>query len=256
MAETGGAPTAVIKHYRAKQVVVEQGEPVTWLCVVCEGIVAVNFLDETGKEGVVHLTGPTGMLAPTDFFLGRLVHLVSAVTLSKVTVAFIKPQSLWEWIERDEVFAGRLLRRLADQMGVLEQRYARLQTQNATTRSIQIILEMVRLLGAGKPTKSRSPSRPDALRNGAARRDHARDREPSDDATQEGRPSQDFRFTPHYSQPASVEECAQDEVIGHSSKVEMSPGVRPSSLAFSTRRMILPDRVLGRLDTISISRRP
>ena len=146
-AETGGAPTAVIKHYRAKQVVVEQGEPVTWLCVVCEGIVAVNFLDETGKEGAVHLTGPTGMLVPTDFFLGRLVHVMSAVTLSKVTVAFIKPQSLWERIERDQVFAGRLLRRLAEQMGVLEQRYARLQTQNARTRSIQIILEMVRLLG-------------------------------------------------------------------------------------------------------------
>lgn len=147
VAETGGAPTAVIKHYRAKQVVVEQGEPVTWLCVVCEGVVAVNFLDENGKEGVVHLTGPSGMLAPTDFFLGRLVHLVSAVTLSKVMVAFIKPQALWERIGRDQVFAGRLLRRLADQMSVLEQRYARSQTQNARTRSIQIILEMVRLLG-------------------------------------------------------------------------------------------------------------
>jgi len=39
-----------------------------------------------------------------------------------------------------------------------------------------------------------------------------------------------------------------------SSSVEISPGFWPSSLAFSTRRMILPDRVFGRLATTSISR--
>lgn len=40
---------------------------------------------------------------------------------------------------------------------------------------------------------------------------------------------------------------------GHSSMVEISPGSCPSSFALSTRRMILPDRVLGSDETISIS---
>ncbi len=33
---------------------------------------------------------------------------------------------------------------------------------------------------------------------------------------------------------------------GYSSMVEMSPGSWPNSLALSTRRMILPERVFGR----------
>jgi len=40
----------------------------------------------------------------------------------------------------------------------------------------------------------------------------------------------------------------------HSSNVEISPGSCPSSLAFKTRRMILPERVFGKDGTISISR--
>src|SRR3989442_13937472 len=42
-------------------------------------------------------------------------------------------------------------------------------------------------------------------------------------------------------------------VTDQSSSVEMSPGFCPSSLAFNTRRMILPERVLGSEGTISIS---
>src|SRR6266542_1051892 len=47
---------------------------------------------------------------------------------------------------------------------------------------------------------------------------------------------------------------ARGNVIGQSSSVEISPGFWPSSLAFNTRRMILPERVLGSEGTISISR--
>ncbi len=41
--------------------------------------------------------------------------------------------------------------------------------------------------------------------------------------------------------------------VSYSSSVVISPGSRPSSLAFSSRRIILPERVLGSVGVKSIS---
>ena len=148
-AETKGEPTSlvVLKHYRPGQHVIDEGEPVTRLHLVCRGLVMVTVLDESGMETVLHLVGGGGIPGVTDNLLDGTRHSMSAETLTHATIAFIKPDVLSRLIEKDPSFATKFLREIGIQVRFLEQRYRYLHSHNAFTRTAQAFLQMVSLFG-------------------------------------------------------------------------------------------------------------
>ena len=148
-AETKGEPTSlvVLKHYRPGQHVIDEGEPVTRLHLVCQGLMMVTVLDESGLETVLHLVGVGGILGATDNLLDGTRHSMSAKALAHATIAFIKPDVLSRLIEKTPSFATKFLREIGTQVRFLEQRYRSLHSHDAFTRTAQAFLQMVHLFG-------------------------------------------------------------------------------------------------------------
>lgn len=146
-------PSAVLKHYRIGQDIIDEGEPSAWLHQVCRGLVLVTTLGEGGEESVLHVVGVGGIVDARDCFSSSDIHAVSARALTDTTILFIRHDELNKQLEAVPYLAARLLRQIITQLQVLEERYAERGSQDAYRRVVRTLLRLVQLSEQGSATE-------------------------------------------------------------------------------------------------------
>ena len=132
-----------MRRYRAGQYVTKEGEPARALQLVCRGTMTVTAIDESGTEAGLHLVGTGEFLNATDLFLEHKTYSRSAACLGDVTVTAVAGEALRGWMQSSPSLAVSLLRQVASQMRLLEERHRQLQCRDTSARTIQALLQMV-----------------------------------------------------------------------------------------------------------------
>jgi CRP/FNR family transcriptional regulator len=132
-----------VRRYRASQYVAREGEPATALHLVCRGAVLVTAIDESGMEAGLHLVGVGEFLNATDLFLEHKTYSRSAECLGDAAVAAVSGEALHDRMQNSPALAASLLRQVASQMRLLEERHRQFQCRDTSARTIQALLQMV-----------------------------------------------------------------------------------------------------------------
>lgn len=127
-------------RYRADQPILNEGEPVTGLHVLCNGWATVT--KHMGREGArtLYVVGTGGLLDISDNLAASTIYSGTAKSLTSSTVAFVRSDEFASRLESDQTFSGKLLRLLARQLRALEEQYILHQSQDAASRIIHVLL--------------------------------------------------------------------------------------------------------------------
>lgn len=151
---TGPATSHVLQtRYRVGQPILNEGEPVTGLHVLCDGWATVT--KHVGMEGTrtLYVVGTGGLLDVSDNLAASQTYSATAKSLTNSTVAFVRSDEFASRLESDHTFSGKLLRLLAKQLCALEAQYILHLSQDAASRIIQVLLAFAKpyCVERGKP---------------------------------------------------------------------------------------------------------
>lgn len=143
---TGPSTIRVLQtRYRVGQHILNEGEPVTGLHVLCNGWATVT--KSVGMEQgdrTLYVVGAGGLLDVSDNLAASKIYSGTAKSLTNSTVAFVRSDEFSERLEADQTFSGKLLRLIAKQLRALEAQYIFHLSQDATSRIIHTLLEFAR----------------------------------------------------------------------------------------------------------------
>lgn len=139
---TGPGTIRVLQtRYRAGQQILNEGEPVTGLHVLCNGWATVT--KSAGMEQgdrTLYVVGAGGLLDASDNLAVSQTYSGTAKSLTNSTVAFVRSDEFATRLENDHTFSGKLLRLLARQLRALEEQYVLHQSRDAASRIIHVLL--------------------------------------------------------------------------------------------------------------------
>lgn len=143
---TGSNTIRVLQtRYRVGQHILNEGEPVTGLHVLCDGWATVT--KSVGMEQgdrTLYVVGAGGLLDVSDNLAASQVYSGTAKSLTNSTVAFVRSDEFARRLETDQTFSGKLLRLIAKQLRALEEHYILRLSQDAASRIIHVLLEFAR----------------------------------------------------------------------------------------------------------------
>jgi CRP/FNR family transcriptional regulator len=135
-------------RYRAGQHIVNEGEPVTGLHVLCDGWATVT--KSVGMEQddcTLYVVGAGGLLDVSDNLAASQIYSGTVKSLTNSTVAFVRSDELARRLETDQTFSGKFLRLIAKQLRALEKQYIVRFSQDVAGRIIHVLLEFARPYG-------------------------------------------------------------------------------------------------------------
>jgi CRP/FNR family transcriptional regulator len=149
-----GLPTArplpfpsVLTRYGEDRPIIEEGEPVTGLHVMCRGAAIVTAMTAEGARFVLHLVGTGGILDAPDVLAERPSHSVSARALTDALVLFVRLETAQARLREDPALIAKLCHQAGSQLYTLQERYIRLQSQDTSRRVVQALLELAHACG-------------------------------------------------------------------------------------------------------------
>lgn len=138
----GSRATPIIQtRYRAGQHIINEGEPVIGLHVLCDGwaVVAKSVRMEQ-DDLTIHIVGAGGLLDVSDNLAAFPAYSSAVKSLTSSTVAFIRSDEFTRRLETDRTFSGKLLRLVARQLHALEEQYVVRFSLDAASRTIHTLL--------------------------------------------------------------------------------------------------------------------
>jgi CRP-like cAMP-binding protein len=121
------------------EVLFRRGDPAAGMYVVVYGQVKLSFVSPGGQEKVIDLIEPGSSFGEAVMFL-ETPHIVSAQALADSLVLLLPRESVFERIDRDPVFARRLLGGLARRLHQLVADVESYSTRSGTERVIGFLL--------------------------------------------------------------------------------------------------------------------
>ena len=145
----GSSTTHVIQtRYPAGQHIINEGEPVIGLHVLCDGWATVaKSVGMDQANCTLYVVGVGGLLDVSDNLASSPVYSGTAKSLTSSTVAFIRSDEFARRLETDQTFSGKLLRLVAKQLHALEEQYIVCLSQDAAVRIIHVLLEFAKPYG-------------------------------------------------------------------------------------------------------------
>ena len=135
-------------RYRAGQHIVNEGEPMIGLHVLCDGWATVTKSIGMVQEGrTLYVVGAGGLLDVSDNLAASQIYSGTVKSLTNSTVAFVRSDELARRLETDQTFSGKFLRLIAKQLRALEEQYIVRLSQDAASRIIHVLLEFARPYG-------------------------------------------------------------------------------------------------------------
>jgi CRP-like cAMP-binding protein len=135
------AVRAVVRLFRAGEVLWTAGSPIDRMIVVIEGEVRV-IRESGGRQHVLHTEGPGGTLGEVPFYSGGSAP-ATAVATAATRCLVLSREAIEAAIVADPHVAWVLLDRLASRVRGLVERVDRLALQSATTRVVGLLLAKV-----------------------------------------------------------------------------------------------------------------
>ncbi len=126
--------------YRVGQHILNEGEPVTGLHVLCDGWATVTKQVGTEDDRTLYVVGAGGLLDVSDNLAASPIYSCTAKSLTNSTVAFVRSDEFASRLESDHTFSGKLLRLLAKQLCALEEQYILHRSRDAASRIIHVLL--------------------------------------------------------------------------------------------------------------------
>lgn len=154
----GGETTALaaftrVHHrhrYLAKQTLYHEGTPALGLYVVCRGRIKVTCADGNGREQILRLVDPGGVLGEEALIEGAR-YVGSALALEDCQVAFASREQLLRLFETHGGMAVNLLLHLCRELVSTQANLTRLALADARSRMAGLLLELGRRYGQVTP---------------------------------------------------------------------------------------------------------
>lgn len=145
----GPGTTQVLQtRYRAGQHIVNEGEPVIGLHVLCDGWATVTkSIGMQQEDRTLYVVGAGGLLDVSDNLAASQIYSGTAKSLTNSTVAFVRSDEFARRLETDQTFSGKLLRLIAQQLRALEEQYIVRFSQDVASRIIHVLLKFARPYG-------------------------------------------------------------------------------------------------------------
>jgi CRP-like cAMP-binding protein len=131
-----------------------RGDPVAGTYIVCYGRVKLSFVSPTGVEKVIEIIEQGQSFGEAVMFL-EVPHVVSAQTLADSLLMLLPKETLFENIDRDPVFARRMLAGLSRRLHQLVADVEAYSTRSGTERLIGFLLRDC--IGAGSEEGAAEP---------------------------------------------------------------------------------------------------
>jgi CRP/FNR family transcriptional regulator len=141
-------PVVVTRTYRTGSYIVREGEPVSYLVVVCRGLVVTTMITENGDSLAFETKGMSGILGLSDWLLRHSTFTVSVQALADTTVAFVKPQALLSRVMKPGgPYLNTFFEQVGTQIQTLQDRFCHQTIQPALGRVAHDLLQFVKQLG-------------------------------------------------------------------------------------------------------------
>lgn len=138
-----GTSRVLQTRYRAGQHIINEGEPVTGLHVLCDGWATVTKSVEPEQDNrTLYVVGAGGLLDVSDNLSTVPIYSGTVKSVTNSTVAFIRSDEFVRRLEADRTFSGKLLRLVARQLRALEEQYIVRRSQSTASRIIHALLEL------------------------------------------------------------------------------------------------------------------
>lgn len=135
-------------RYPAGQQIINEGEPVTGLHVLCDGWATVaKSVGMEQDDLTIYIVGAGGLLDVSDNLASFPAYSVAVKSLTNSTVAFIRIDEFARRLETDRTFSSKLLRLVAKQLHALEEQYVVRFSQDVAGRIIHVLLEFAKPYG-------------------------------------------------------------------------------------------------------------
>jgi CRP-like cAMP-binding protein len=116
-----------------------RGDPAAGAYIVCYGRVKLSFVSPTGAEKVIEIIEPGQIFGLAVMFL-ETPHVVSAQALADSLLLLVPKETVFENIDRDPVFARRMLAGMSRRMHQLVADVEAYSTRSGTERLIGFLL--------------------------------------------------------------------------------------------------------------------
>ncbi len=140
------AGLATERTLRARQVLFREGDEADALFLVLGGRMKLTQSDSDGREVIVRIVGPGGLLAAVSAF-ANTTFPATAQAVESTTVLSWPREALSELFRRVPVLALNAMETLSERMREMQERFRELATERVTRRIARALLRLVREAG-------------------------------------------------------------------------------------------------------------
>ena len=136
----------IVCRYKKKQRIFYQGEPCLGLFILCSGQVKLTRANRFGKEQILGIINPPGLLEEKDLFTTER-HGVSAEAIEDVTVTFLKKEVLLDLFKKNPETALTMIVKLARELEGAQDRIEAMTFKDGRRRLAGLLLKLAEEYG-------------------------------------------------------------------------------------------------------------
>ena len=128
-----------LTNYKKNEFIFKEGDKPTGFLFLVDGKVKIYKEGVGGREQIIRMTKSLGMIGYRALLAGE-IHNASAVTLEDSVVAYVSIELLYTRLLRNSDFAGKIIRKLAKELGFSNSRTVTLTQKHIRGRLAESIL--------------------------------------------------------------------------------------------------------------------
>jgi CRP-like cAMP-binding protein len=132
--------------YKPRQVIFSEGGPVTGLYLVCQGAVKLYHSDRFGRDHILEVVGPGGLLGELPFD-GDQALSVSGEALCDSQLCFLPREQLVAFVQRYPMTGVHLIAALSHELAMARRKVRDLALKGAESRLAGLLLQLARAEG-------------------------------------------------------------------------------------------------------------
>jgi CRP/FNR family transcriptional regulator, cyclic AMP receptor protein len=136
----------IVCRYKKKQRIFYQGEPCLGLFILCSGQVKLTRANRFGKEQILSIVDPPGLLEEKDLFTTER-HGGSAEAIDDVTITFVKKEVLLDLFKKNPETALAMIVKLARELEGAQDRIEAMTFKDGRRRLAELLLKLANEYG-------------------------------------------------------------------------------------------------------------
>jgi CRP-like cAMP-binding protein len=133
--------SAIVCRYKKRQRIFYQGEPCLGLFILCSGQVKLTRANRFGKEQILGIINPPGLLEEKDLFTTER-HGASAEAIEDVTITFLKKEALLDLFKKNPETALAMVVKLARELEGAQDTIEAMTFKDGRRRLAELLLKL------------------------------------------------------------------------------------------------------------------